>query len=139
MALASDTPTSQVATTGWSFYRRLGLLLRTCFNSDGTTVSLHELSARTGGRISADQLIALLAQRAQARPDAVTLVLLAQAFEVDPEFFVTDEAVAEYVAGIRAQYSARGSAGFEQVTGLQWQAYTVAAHASQDAVVAVRY
>ena len=92
-----DTPTSQSTARRWTFYRRLGLLLRSYIEQDGTTLSLHDLAARTRGRVSADQLIALLAQGAQAQPDAVTCVLLAQAFGVDPDYFVDDRAVAEFL------------------------------------------
>lgn len=109
-----DTPTSQFTAVRWTFYRRLRLLLCTRLHDDGTTFSLHDIAMRTDGRISADDLVALLAQRAQARPDVVTCILLARAFDVDPDFFVTDEAVERYVrAGrmaLRSSVDVEGSA-----------------------------
>jgi hypothetical protein len=96
-----DTPTSQFTAVRWTFYRRLGLLLRTRLQDDGTTLSLHDVASRTGGRVSADELISLIARGAQACPDAVTCILLAHAFDVDPEYFVTDAAVEEYVTRLR--------------------------------------
>jgi len=106
----SDTPTSQSPAVRWTFYRRLGLLLRTRLDDEGTTLSLHEVAARTHGRVSVEELAALLEQGPLAQPDPVTCVLLAQAFDVDPDFFVTDEAVAEYIAAIRALTDALGAA-----------------------------
>lgn len=102
MIQASDTPTSQFTAARWTFYRRLGLLLRTRLDDEGATLSLHDVAARTRGRVSADNLMALLHQGAQAEPDAVTCVILAQAFDIDPDFFVTDEAVQDYIRAIPA-------------------------------------
>lgn len=93
-----DTPTSQSTARRWTFYRRFGLLMRSHIERDGTTLSLHDVAARTRGRVSADQLIDLLERGAQAQPDAVTCVLLAQAFGVDPDYFVDDSAVTAFVA-----------------------------------------
>jgi hypothetical protein len=103
-----DTPTSQFTAVRWTFYRRFGLLMRTLLQGDGTTLSLHDVAERTHGRISVRQLTTWLAQGAQAQPDAVSCVVLAQALDVDPDFFVADEAVREYVADREA--SARGAA-----------------------------
>lgn len=121
---ASDTPTSQSAAARWTFYRRLGLLLRTRLDDEGNTLSLHEIAARTRGRVSADSLMGLLRQGAQAAPDAVTCVILAQAFDIDPDFFVTDEAVQEYIDGIRPTQDA--SHASQEHASLQMQAF--AAH-----------
>jgi hypothetical protein len=99
---ASDTPTSQSTAARWTFYRRLGLLLRTRLDDEGATLSLHDIAARTRGRVSADDLMALLRQGAQAAPDAVTCVVLAQAFDIDPDFFVSDESVIDYIGAIRS-------------------------------------
>jgi hypothetical protein len=115
-----DTPTSQSTAVRWTFYRRFGLLMRTLLQGDGTTLSLHEVAARTHGRISADQLVAWLAQGAQAQPDAVACVVLAQALDVDPDFFVADEAVRAYLTA--AEAGARGTAATLQLrvlSGLQ--------------------
>src|SRR5260370_28015718 len=71
--------------------------MRTRLQDDGTTLSLHDVAARTHGRISVDELMTWVAQGAQAHPDAVSCVVLAQALDVDPEFFVSDEAVRDYV------------------------------------------
>lgn len=101
MIQPSDTPTSQSAATRWTFRRRLGLLLRTRFDAEGATLSLHDVAARTHGRVSVDQLIALHSQDDSMSLDPVTYVLLAQAFDIDPDFFVTDAAVAAYIADIR--------------------------------------
>lgn len=128
MIETSDTPTSQSAAARWTFYRRLGLLLRTRLDDEGTTLSLYEVAARTRGRVSVKQLVDLLEQGALAQPDPVTCVLLAQAFDVDPDFFVTDEAVREYIAGIRAEYSGTGQTG---ATTLQEQAYAVVRGAAE--------
>ena len=92
-----DTPTSQFTAVRWTFYRRFGLLMRTRLQDDGTTRSLHDVAARTHGRIAVDELMTWVAQGAQAHPDAVSCVVLAQALDVDPEFFVSDEAVRDYV------------------------------------------
>jgi hypothetical protein len=119
----SDTPTSQSAAARWTFYRRLGLLLRTHLDDEGTTLSLHEVVARTHGRVSVEQLVSLLERGALAQPDPVTCVLLAQAFDVDPDFFVTTTAVNEYVAGIRDEYA---NLGLNGATTLQEQVYAVA-------------
>lgn len=110
MIQASDTPTSQSAAARWTFYRRLGLLLRTRLDDEGNTLSLHDIAARTHGRVSVEHLMGLLAQGSLAQPDAVTCVLLAQAFDVDPDYFVTDEAIAEYIGSIRTAFAALGSA-----------------------------
>ena len=123
MIETSDTPTSRSAAARWTFYRRLGLLLRTRLDDEGTTLSLYEVAARTHGRVSVKQLVDLRAQGALAQPDPVMCVLLAQAFDVDPDFFVTDEAVNEYIAGIRAEYAEQGMVGART---LQEQAYIVA-------------
>ncbi len=101
MIQASDTPTSQSAAARWTFYRRLGLLLRTRLDDEGATLSLHDVAARTRGRVSADDLVALLRQGAQAAPDAVTCVILAQAFDIDPDFFMSDQPVQDYISAIR--------------------------------------
>ncbi|HKV84006.1 MAG TPA: hypothetical protein VJN88_05585 [Ktedonobacterales bacterium] len=101
MIQPSDTPTSQSAATRWTFRRRLGLLMRTRFDAEGATLSLHDVAARTHGRVSADQLIAALNQDEARAIDPVVYVLLAQAFDVDPDFFMTDEAVYAHVATVR--------------------------------------
>jgi hypothetical protein len=121
----SDTPTSQSAAARWTFYRRLGLLLRTRLDDEGTTLSLYEVAARTHGRVSVKQLVSLLELGTLAQPDPVTCVLLAQAFNVDPDFFVTNAAVDEYIAGVRADYA---SLGLSEAATLQEQAYAVARH-----------
>ena len=118
----SDTPTSQSAAARWTFYRRLGLLLRTRLDDEGTTLSLSEVAARTHGRVSVQQLASLLERGALAQPDPVTCILLAQAFDVDPDFFVTTTAVEDYVTGIRAEYVNLGLSG---AVTLQEQAYAV--------------
>jgi transcriptional regulator with XRE-family HTH domain len=82
--------------------------MRTLLQGDGTTLSLHDVAERTHGRISVKQLAGWLEQGAQAQPDAVACVVLAQALNVDPDFFVSDEAVREYVAAREA--SARRTA-----------------------------
>lgn len=102
----TDTPSSQSTARRWTFYRRLGLLLRTRLDEEGATLSLHEVALRTHGRVSAETLAGLLAAGPLAEPDPVLLVLLAQAFDVDPDFFVTDEAVVEYIDGIQQRYAA---------------------------------
>jgi hypothetical protein len=127
----SDTPTSQSAAARWTFYRRLGLLLRTRLDDEGTTLSLHEVVARTRGRVSVKQLVSLLEQGALPQPDPITCVLLAQAFDVDPNFFVTTAAVNEYVAGIRAEYTKLGLSG---AATLQEQAYAVASYGATQLV-----
>jgi hypothetical protein len=119
----SDTPTSQSAAARWTFYRRLGLLLRTRLDDEGTTLSLYEVAARTHGRVSVKQLVSLLEAGAHAQPDPVTCVLLAHAFGVDPEFFVTSTAVDQYIAGIRARYA---SLELNGAATLQEQVYAVA-------------
>ncbi len=111
VTLASDTPTSQSAAVRWTFYRRLGLLLRTRLDDDGTTLSLHEISARTHGRVSVRELTELLQAGPLASVDPVACVLLAQAFDVDPDFFVTDEAVADYIASIRGKQTITSASG----------------------------
>jgi hypothetical protein len=121
----SDTPTSQSAAARWTFYRRLGLLLRTRLDDEGTTLSLHEVVARMHGRVSVEQLVSSLEQGALAQPDPVTCVLLAQAFDVVPDFFVTTTAVDDYIAGIRAEYANLGLSG---AATLQEQAYAVASY-----------
>ena len=118
---ASDTPTSQSAAVRWTFYRRLGLLLRTRLTDEGTTLSLHDVAARTHGRVSAEQLAGLLALGSQAGTDPVTCVLLAQAFDVDPDFFVTDEALNDYIHAIRAEAQTLGIESTE--SSLQQLAY----------------
>ncbi|HEV2235518.1 MAG TPA: hypothetical protein VGR57_02550 [Ktedonobacterales bacterium] len=97
-----DTPTSQFTAVRWTFYRRFGLLMRTLLQGDGTTLSLHDVAERTNGRVTVSQLTAWLEQGAQAQPDAVSCILLAQALQVDPDFFVSDEAVRDYVAAREA-------------------------------------
>jgi hypothetical protein len=52
-------------------------------------------------------------------------VLLAQAFDVDPDFFVTTAAVNDYIASIRAEYANLGLSG---AATLQEQAYAVASY-----------
>jgi len=123
MTQISDTPTSQSTAARWTFYRRLGLLLRTRLDVEGTTPSLAEIAARTRGRVSADELAALLAQGPLAQPDAVSCILLAQAFDVDPDFFVTDEAVHDYIRAIRDAYRRLDLKG---AASLQVQALAVA-------------
>lgn len=132
MTQASDTPTSQSTAARWTFYRRLGLLLRTRLDDEGTTLSLYDVAARTHGRVSVEQLTFWLEQGALAQPDAVSCVLLAQAFDVDPDYFVTDEAVASYIAGIRDEFAALDSV--EQGANLQMQAYLIAMRAAEEAV-----
>ena len=130
---ASDTPTSQSAAARWTFYRRLGLLLRTRLDDEGATLSLHEVAARTHHRVSADTLAALLRQGAQAQPDPVTCVLLAQAFDIDPDYFVSGAAVQAYICDVREAYrlsSVNSAAG-----SLQAQACAVIQHAGGDAVL----
>jgi hypothetical protein len=103
--------------------------MRTLLQGDGTTLSLHEVAARTQGRISEDQLSDWLAQGAQAQPDAVACVVLAQALGVDPDFFVTDEGVRAYLTA--AEASARGAAATLQrrvLSGLQAPAAALAMH-----------
>lgn len=121
----SDTPTSQSAAVRWTFYRRFGLLLRTRLDDEGTTLSLHEIAQRTHGRVSATTLAQLLAQGPLAQPDPVVYVLLAQAFDVDPDFFVTDEAVSEYIHGIQQRFAALESPTVDAETSLQLQAYAL--------------
>lgn len=106
MIQPSDTPTSQSAATRWTFRRRLGLLMRTRFDAEGATLSLHDVAARTHGRVSADQLIAALNQDEARAIDPVVYVLLAQAFDVDPDFFLTDEAVQAHIASVRNRAAA---------------------------------
>lgn len=108
MIQPSDTPTSQSAATRWTFRRRLGLLLRTRFDAEGATLSLHDVAARTHGRVSVAQLTAMLTNDSENSHDPVTYVLLAQAFDVDPDFFVTEGDVAAYIASIRGEASNRG-------------------------------
>lgn len=131
---ASDTPTSQSAAARWTFYRRLGLLLRTRLDDEGATLSLHDVSARTHGRVSVRELTELLAAGPLATPDPVACVLLAQAFDVDPDFFLTDEAVADYIAGIRGDAAAPVAAS---ETSLQHLALSALA-ARQSGLVAAR-
>lgn len=136
-----DTPTSQFTAVRWTFYRRFGLLMRTRLHDDGTTLSLHDVAARTGGRVPVDELITLVAQGAQAQPDAVTCVLLAQALNVDPDYFVADESVDEYVAGLRQGYqrAVTASGARSGLTSLQQQAAAlVAAHQDERAGVVAR-
>jgi transcriptional regulator with XRE-family HTH domain len=122
----SDTPTSQSIAARWTFYRRFGLLLRTRLDDEGATLSLREIADRTHGRLSADTLTQLLSQGVLAQPDPVTYVLLAQAFDVDPDFFVSDEAVSDYIAGIRLRFAALERPAGESNVTLQLQAYAVA-------------
>lgn len=121
-----DTPTSQSTAARWTFYRRFGLLLRTHLDRDGATLSLHEVAGRTRGRVTADQLITLLELGARAQPDAVTCVLLAQAFGVDPDYFVDDAAVADYIATLDAQYVEIAGAATAPRSSLQARALAVA-------------
>ncbi len=125
MIETSDTPTSQSAAARWTFYRRFGLLLRTRLDDEDTTLSLYEVAARTHGRVSVEQLVSLLEPGALAQPDPLTCVLLAQAFDVDPDFFVTTAAVNDYIAGIRAEYANLGLRG---AATLHEQAYAVASY-----------
>jgi hypothetical protein len=104
-----DTPTSQFTAERWTFYRRFGLLMRTLLQGDGTTLSLHDVAARTHGRIAINQLAGWLEQGAQSQPDAVSCVVLAQALDVDPDFFVSDAAVREYVAAREASAESAAS------------------------------
>lgn len=133
MLQPTDTPTSQSAAARWTFYRRLGLLLRTRLDEDGATLSLHEVAQRTHGRVSADVLAQLLAEGPLAQPDPVVFVLLAQAFDVDPDFFVTDEAVSEYVSAIRQRFAVldRPAAADDVAVSLQLQAYAIATSESR--------
>lgn len=123
-----DTPTSQSTAARWTFYRRFGLLMRSHLESDGTTLSLHDVADRTRGRVSADHLIGLLEQGAQAQPDAVTCVVLAQAFGVDPDYFVDDTAVANYIAGIHAAHRDIADAPAGAHLSVQAMALAVATH-----------
>lgn len=125
MTQLSDTPTSQSAAARWTFYRRLGLLMRTRLDDEGTTLSLHDVAARTHGRVSVDQLRQLFAKGSQVSPDPVVCVLLAQAFDIDPDFFITDEAVADYISSIRGDYASLAAA--PAAATLQAQACYVAA------------
>lgn len=131
-----DTPTSQSTAARWTFYRRLGLLLRTRLDSDGTTLSLHDVAARTRGRVSANQLIALLEQGSQAQPDAVTCVLLAQAFDVDPDYFVDEMTVEDYINTVRAEYQDVADGLSSPLVNLQSQALAVASVRNRAALVA---
>jgi len=126
----SDTPPSQSAAP-WTFNRRLRLLLWTRLDDEDTTLSLHEVAARTHGRLSVEQLVSLLEQNALAQPDPLTCVLLAQAFEVDPDFFVTTSAVNDYIADIRAEYA---NLGIQGARTLQEQAYAVARYGAAQLV-----
>lgn len=126
MIQPTDTPTSQSTAVRWTFYRRLGLLLRTRLGEEGTTLSLHDVAERTHGRVSADALKELLAAGPLAQPDPVLYVMLAQAFDVDPDFFVTDEAVNEYIRDIRLRFAALQLPAVNDGTSLQLQAYAVA-------------
>jgi hypothetical protein len=121
---SSDTLTPQSAAVRWTPYRRLGLLMRTCLDADGTTLSLHDIAARTHGRVSADELASLLQPGTSDDTDPVTYVLLAQAFDVDPDYFLTDDAVQDYIASIRSRYSALGLAT-SGVVSLQEQVYAI--------------
>jgi hypothetical protein len=121
-----DTPTSQFTAVRWTFYRRLGLLMRTRLLRDGTTPSLHEVAARTGGHVTAAALTALLAQRALARPDAVLCVKLAQAFDVDPDYFVSDDAVTDYVRSLQSTYAETAPSGGTATEHLTLQAQALA-------------
>jgi hypothetical protein len=132
----SDTPTSQSAATRWTFRRRLGLLLRTRFDAEGATLSLHDVAARTHGRVSADQLIAALNQDEARTIDPVVYVLLAQAFDVDPDFFMTDEAVQAYIASVRDL--AAGRAECEPQPSLQRLAFLTASQAPAQSTASVR-
>ena len=120
-----DTPTSQSTAARWTFYRRFGLLMRSRLQDDGTTLSLHEVAERTRGRVSADHLIGILSQGAQAQPDAVTCVMLAQAFDVDPDYFVDDNAVAAYASVTRDAFNDLGLEPSDSHTNLQAQALAV--------------
>jgi hypothetical protein len=130
---ASDTPTSQSTAARWTFYRRLGLLLRTRLDDEGATLSLHEIAARTQYRVSADTLAALLRQGPQAQPDPVTCVWLAQAFDIDPDYFITDAAVQAYIRDLRAAYRLHRAS--PAADSLQAQAFAVIEHAGGDAVL----
>ncbi|GAC1447432.1 MAG: hypothetical protein PVSMB4_02850 [Ktedonobacterales bacterium] len=135
-----DTPTSQSTAVRWTFYRRFGLLLRTRLQDDGTTYSLHDVAARTGGRVSAEELTALVAQGTLARPDAVTCVLLARALDVDPDYFVSDEAVDEYISRLQEDYRVALAAGIVPAgqRQLQQQVYALTAANANAAVPAAR-
>lgn len=127
MLQPTDTPTSQsTAARRWTFYRRLGLLLRTRLDAEGATLSLHEVAQRTNGRVSADQLAHLLAEGPLAQPDPVVYVLLAQAFDVDPDFFVADDAVGDYISRIQQRFAALDRPLVAADASLQLQAYAVA-------------
>lgn len=130
-----DTPTSQSTAARWTFYRRLGLLLRTRLDSDGTTPSLHDVAARSRGRVSADQLIALLEQGAQAQPDAVTCVVLAQAFDVDPDYFVDETAVADYIKSVHTTFEDVAISTSATPASLQAQALAVVAAGNREALL----
>lgn len=137
-----DTPTSQFTAVRWTFYRRLGLLMRTRLLPDGTTPSFRDIADRTGGYVSADDLAALLAQGAQAHPDAVLCVKLAQAFDVDPDYFVSDDAVSDYVRSLRAAFAeaTHDANGYDEQPSLQRQALAIvsAARTLDPAHVATR-
>jgi hypothetical protein len=124
----SDTPASQSAATRWTFRRRLGLLLRTRFDGEGATLSLSDVAARTHGRLSVDELTAMLSQDDARGGDPLVYVLLAQAFDVDPDYFLTDDAVATYLADMRA--TASQHAVSQRGATLQRLAFLAAASAS---------
>lgn len=126
MLQPTDTPTSQFTAQRWTFFRRLGLLLRTRLDEDGTTLSLHEIARRTNGRLSADHVAHLLAENPNIQPDPVTYVLLAQAFDVDPDFFVTEDVVSDYISAIQQRYAELERPLVNAGASLQLQAYAVA-------------
>jgi hypothetical protein len=126
-----DTPTSQFTAVRWTFYRRLGLLMRTRLLPDGTTPSLYEVASRTGGYVTADDLATLLAQGAHAQPDAVLCVKLAQAFDVDPDYFVSDTAVSEYVRSLQSAYAEAAPADASATDRVSLQHMALAAVSSE--------
>lgn len=126
MLQPTDTPTSQSTAVRWTFFRRLGLLLRTRLDEDGTTLSLHEIAQRTNGRLSADYIAHLIVENSNTQPDPVTYVLLAQAFDVDPDFFVTDDAVSDYISAIQQRFAELDRPLVNAAASLQLQAYAVA-------------
>ena len=106
----------------WTFFRRLSLLLRTVLDDEGTTLSLHQVAERTHGRLTADELRSLLEAGPLAQSDPVTEVLLAQAFGIDPDFFVADSGVQDYINGIRSAYATLPVSHDGQTASLQQQA-----------------
>jgi len=77
--------------------------MRSSLNADGTTLSLHDVCDLTDGMVTFDELKAILDQRSRTAIDPVLLVRLAQAFDVDPDFFLTTEGVQDYLAQLRSR------------------------------------